>query len=136
VSLVPNQFGFLELQSEITYGVAGKYLYAPALARNHDGNLLVVYNQSSYDEYPSIYATGRRTGDPVGTLRPPHGLKAATAPYVYGSGFEVARWGDVSGAAVDSNGLDFWLAAEYADGDVFSSYGTWIVQAVAANLPP
>jgi hypothetical protein len=125
-------------ESEINYGITGKYVYAPAMAMNANHDLLVVFNQSSTDEYPSIYATGRRDTDPIGELRvPAHRLKAGVASYQYGSGFGVARWGDVSGAAIDPrNGLDFWLAAEYADGDVLGGFGTWINNVTAVDLPP
>jgi hypothetical protein len=92
---------------------------------DHCGNMVMGYTVASADTWPGIAVTGRRKGDPPGTLRPEIVAIAGEAPY---TGFDgvPARWGDYTEMAVDPNGEDFYYFNEYAKAIDYpsASYGT------------
>jgi len=125
--------------------------YMPALVIDAAGNVIVVYNGSGnsvglpglYEpQWASVYVTGRRPTDPLGTVRPPRLLRAGEASFWDGRGVPSPflgnyrnRWGDYSGISVDgANPLDTVVAGEYPIQTVFppdpsenatQRWGTW-----------
>jgi hypothetical protein len=110
----------------------GTSTYFPALAIGAGDVIGMTYNESSANEYPSVYVTGRSSADPAGTMQTPALAKAGTATH-----FDFAfRWGDYSGISVDpSNPGTFWSGAEYSTsaltGDP-ANWATWISNFVIA----
>jgi hypothetical protein len=116
------------------FGVPGKDVYFPAIAGDVDGNLLMVFNQSQTNEYPSVYATGRRPTDAPYQVRAPTLLHTGEGPFDVQdptSPIPLARWGDYSGAHVDpANGAhDIFVAAEFAkaNGTEWSTWGHFLL---------
>ena len=68
--------------------------YMPALIVDAAGNVIVVYNGSGNNvgppfyepQWASVYVTGRRPTDPLGTVRPPRLLRAGEASFWDGLG--------------------------------------------------
>ena len=80
------------------------------MAVNQRGDVLVGFQETGNDMFISPRLAFRRSGDPLGQLRPMIPLgegKAAT---------EGGAWGDYSGSVVDGdNGLDLWTVQSIAD---------------------
>ncbi|HEV2519147.1 MAG TPA: hypothetical protein VGX00_00800 [Thermoplasmata archaeon] len=116
---------------DFDYGVVGAYLLYPAVAVGPDGTVLLVYGESSRTIYPSIFVTGRLSGDPSGTLVPPVVLRAGTTTLtgnLCSSGG--CRWGDYFGAAWSPLGYHAWFAGEY----VSASTTYWTTAFAEASL--
>jgi hypothetical protein len=128
-----------------------KYVVFPSIDINSKGDIGMTYLQSggtnpataggSFNEFMSMYITGRRVGDAAGTMQTPVLVKAGTTNT---SSMETHREGDLSGINVDSTPLtvtpagsqiasegtstafslgsfsdsegNFWAANEWADG--------------------
>jgi methionine-rich copper-binding protein CopC len=103
----------------------GTSTYFPAIAIAPGDVIAMVYNESSATEYPSVYDTGRTTGDPTGTMETPALAHAGTATY---SDFGF-RWGDYSGISIDPTDGTIWSGMEYStsllSGDP-ANWATWI----------
>ena len=92
--------------------------YAPDLATNRfmgtisideAGNLGLGYTACSQQVYPGLRLTGRRAGDPLGTLPIQEYTLVAGA-----KSHQDERWGDYSSMAVDpEDGRTFWFTGEY-----------------------
>jgi len=100
------------VRQDFDVGIAGLYLFYPALAMDSAGNLGVVYGYSSATNstccYPSLAVTGQATSDPRGSYRQPVTIKRGTADE------PTNRYGDFFGAAVDPNDpTRLWVAGEY-----------------------
>jgi hypothetical protein len=124
----------------------GLHTYLPSIDIAPNGDLGMTYVQSSAatadfnsdgfaDGYLSMYVTGRKATDPLGTMQPPVLVKAGEATYT----FSVAdpppyRVGDYGGLVVDPVNGTFWAGNEYATHAVpppnysrpFGNWGTWI----------
>jgi hypothetical protein len=114
---------------DFNYGIAGKYLFYPAIrVIPSSGNLFVVFGLSSASNYPAIEVTEHASIDPVNSLESPTVLQAGQGPVTltFGCSGSVCRYGDYFGAGLDPsvpNGV--WVAGEYGSG-INSGYGpTW-----------
>ena len=100
---------------------SGTYSFFPAIAANRFGDAAMVFARSNAQEYASIQATGRRAGDPAGTM----GLPIQLA---IGDAGTNGRWGDYFDITVDpTDDSTFWLVGEYAttfNGEV--GWQTWV----------
>lgn len=105
------------LNQNFQYGLAGKYLFYPAVRESRAGNVYVVFGYSSSTDYPGIMVTVQAVGDPPNTIESPIILQS-------GTGFDTSwcpqdrsprcRYGDYFGAGVDSSAQDaVWVAGEY-----------------------
>ncbi|GAB4145455.1 MAG: hypothetical protein Fur0021_02750 [Candidatus Promineifilaceae bacterium] len=114
------------------YGSNGDHRIFPDLAVNHCGDMAIGYTKSSASMYPSIWYTGRESGDPMGTLQPEAELKAGEVPY---TAFDPAprRWGDYTGMTIDPDGVTFWYLGEYSK-DI-PSQGKWGTYIGAFSYP-
>lgn len=104
------QSGNIDLGSSI-------HTWFPAIAKNADGNVAIVFARSSTTQYAGVWYAHRKPGDAAGTMKSPTELKAGEANY---SG----RWGDYFDIAVDpENDTTFWGIGEYAGS---GGWRTWI----------
>ena len=118
---------------DFTFGQNGQYYYYPAIQIDSNDNLIAVLNRSSSTEFPSVVASGQKTGDGANTFEEPVVLKEGEVAYSPSSA-SFNRWGDYSGAALDP--LDqtvAFLAGEYSanlgnffEGTGNDNWGTWI----------
>lgn len=107
------------------YGSANFHYFYPASCPDNNGNLTMVFSRSGTSEFGSIFFTGRRSTDPLGTLQPSALLKAGTAHYVRTDGSGRNRWGDYNGVAADpANPRLIWFYSEYASAP--DTWGTWV----------
>ncbi len=88
---------------------AGTYYYYPAIRTDSAGNLFASFSGSSSSSYASAYAGMQAIGS-VNILTNLSLIRAGDSPYTVSP----PRWGDYSGAGVDSNDASVWLGSEYA----------------------
>jgi hypothetical protein len=129
----------------------GIHTYLPSLDIAPSGDIGMTYVQSSTDAgdangdgfkdgYLSMYITGRKADDPLGTMQAPVLVKAGEATYLVEDQIPDVvvdpppyRVGDFSGIVVDPVDGTFWAANEYATAALPPSpafdanWGTWIV---------
>ncbi len=114
------------------FATEGDYRYFPDLAANHCGDVAIGYSKSSASTFPSIWATGRRSGDSLGLLGNEIEIKAGEISY---AAFDlnrapvgVQRWGDYSGMTIDPDGTTFWYLGEYSKNvaNTGAKWGTFI----------
>jgi hypothetical protein len=96
----------------------GKSRWLGSIAMNASGDIGLSYTVSSGSMYPSIYFTGRRSSDPIGTMAVAEGIIQTGAASITGA----TRWGDYSAINVDpTDNLTFWTTNEY----IGTYGGTW-----------
>jgi hypothetical protein len=124
----------ITLAQDFIYRQPGMYFYYPAIQIDSNNSLVAVFNQSSTTEYPSIYASGQPAGAAPGTFSAPVPVFEERFPLTPSSP-SFNRWGDYSGAGLDSSGTFVWVAAEYVHSASSDDWGTWIspVQLVGAQ---
>ena len=118
------------------YGSNGEYRIFPDLAVNQCGDMAIGYTKSSTSMYPSIWYTGRESGDPMGTLQPEAQLKAGEIAY---TAFDSPprRWGDYTGMTIDPDGTTFWYLGEYSKNiPSAGKWGTYIGSFTYPNCQP
>jgi hypothetical protein len=107
------------------YGATAYHSYYPALCPDNNGNAIMVFSRSGTGEFGSIYYTGRRSTDALGTLQTSALLKAGVAHYVRTDGTGRNRWGDYNGVAADpANTRLIWFSSEYAS--AVNAWATWV----------
>ncbi len=109
------------------YGSNGQYRFFGDLAVNHCDDMAVGYTKSSSSTWPSIFYTGRKSGDPAGTLQAEAQLKAGELAY---TAFDSVprRWGDYTEMTIAPDGVTFWYLGEYSKntGTTNGRWGTYI----------
>lgn len=109
------------------YATNGHYRTFPDVAVNHCGDMAIGYTKSSTAMYPSVWMTGRESGDAPGTLQADTEVKAGEISY---TAFDAAphRWGDYTGMTIDPDGQTFWYLGEYSKntGNPDGRWGTYI----------
>jgi hypothetical protein len=113
---------------------AGYYEYDPALATDADGDVAVVYGESSAlnSEYPSVHVTIQSPADLPGSLEAPQLLRAGSGPAAPASGCvgspAVCPFGLWFGAAVSPlSPSTFWVAGEYTSSTSSTDFWrTWV----------
>lgn len=129
--LVELDTNSMSVKQDFDYGVAGKYLFYPALRELPDGNLVIVYGLSSLTDYPGIYVTGQAATDKPDSVEAPTVLQAGQGPVTLFFGclsVTGCRYGDYFGASLDPAQNDkVWVAGEYGSGALsYSGLGqTW-----------
>jgi hypothetical protein len=107
------------------YGTANFHYFYPAPCPDNNGNMTMVFSRCGPSEFGSVFYTGRRSTDPLGTLQPSALLKAGVAHYVALDGGGRNRWGDYAGVAADpANPRVIWFYGEYAS--AANTWGTWV----------
>ena len=107
-----------------TYGSDGEFRIFPDLAVNHCDDMAVGYTKSSSSNYPAVWASGRESGDPAGTLQAEIEVKAGEIAYISFEPDPGRRWGDYTGMTIDPDGLTFWYLGEYSK-DTGTANGRW-----------
>ncbi|MFN8393873.1 MAG: GEVED domain-containing protein [Bacteroidia bacterium] len=113
-------------QTGSTWSIYQQGIYAPgtdtrwlgSIAMDNNGSIGLNYIRSnSTAMYPSLYYTGRRSCDPLGTLPLTETVIAA------GTGFQSGtnRVGDYSQTVLDPDGVTFWGTSEFMGGTSGSS---------------
>jgi hypothetical protein len=107
------------------YGTTKFHYFYPAPCPDNNGNVTMVFSRSGQSEFGSVFYTGRRSTDPLGTLQPSALLKAGVAHYVGLDSGGRNRWGDYAGIAADpANPRLIWFYSEYAS--AANTWGTWV----------
>jgi outer membrane translocation and assembly module TamA len=107
------------------YGSANVHYFYPASCPDNNGNMIMVFSRASKSEFASIYFTGRRSTDPLGTLQSSALLKAGVANYVNQDDSGRNRWGDYAGISADpSNPKGIWFYSMFAV--AANTWGTWV----------
>lgn len=108
----------------------GNYLLYPAIQVNRAGTAAVVMTLSGATFFPNVVYTILQKGQTsFGTI---HIAADGTGPYHPHLPFN--RWGDYSWAALDPNGVNFWMATEYIPPlasqtpDRINNWGTRVVE--------
>ena len=108
------------------YASSGVHRIFPDLAVDTLNNMAIGYSVGSSSTFPSIYYTGRESGEPIGTLQAETLLKAGEVAHASFDGSPF-RWGDYSAMTIDPNGVTFWYIGEYSKSIVsISNWGNWI----------
>jgi hypothetical protein len=107
------------------FGAAAQHCFYPAPCPDNNGNMVLVFSRCGPTEFGSLYYTGRKSTDPLGTLQPSALLKAGVANYVALDGSGRNRWGDYNGIAADpAIPKLIWLHGLFAAPG--SKWGTWV----------
>ncbi|MBE2199715.1 MAG: hypothetical protein IAE79_13960 [Anaerolinea sp.] len=95
------------------YSSNGDHRFFPDLAVNHCNDMALGYTKSSSSMFPSVWVTGRESGDPAGQLQAEVEMKAGEITYL---AFDSVprRWGDYTGMTIDPDGMTFWYLGEYS----------------------
>jgi hypothetical protein len=100
------------------FGASGTYYFFPAIQTDINRNAYLVFGRSSPSEFAALRATGRKVGDPAGSLQGSAILKSGASTYPGG------RWGDYFTACRDGGNANVaWVFGEYADAG--GHWGTW-----------
>ena len=86
-------------------GAVGWYYYYPAIQVDGADNLLSAFSGSSSSTFASVYVGGQPAGE-TNMFSTPLLIKAGKTAY------EKDRWGDYSGAGIDSSDATVWIAGE------------------------
>ncbi len=101
----------------------GEYRTFGDLAVNQCEDMALGYTKSSSSMFPSVWYTGRESGDPAGVLQAEAQLKAGEIAYIAFDGTPY-RWGDYTGMTIDPDGQTFWYLGEYSK-NTGTSNGRW-----------
>lgn len=109
------------------YASTGEYRTFPDLAVNQCNDMAIGYTKSSTSMFPSVWYSGRESGDPAGTLQAEAELKAGEIAYIAFDGTPY-RWGDYTGMTIDPDGTTFWYLGQYSKntGTTSGRWGTYI----------
>ncbi len=122
--------GTLTWQTDL--GLAGAYVFFPAIRPDASGNLVVVYGESSPSLPPEVAVTAR---SPDGTIAPPSVVGRSNAPAR--SPRNGGRWGDYFGAARDPLHPDvIWIAGETGPTEAGSEDWTTVVGSAVVREGP
>jgi hypothetical protein len=95
------------------YASNGDHRFFPDLAVNHCGDMALGYTKSNASIFPSVWATGRQSGDTLGTLQAELQIKAGEINYTAFDS-QPRRWGDYTEMTIDPDGKTFWYLGEYS----------------------
>ncbi|HEV2429317.1 MAG TPA: hypothetical protein VGV64_05670, partial [Thermoplasmata archaeon] len=114
IRLVEVNTTAVSVTQEFDYGIKGVDVFYPALALDGARDVTMIYGESSTSIYPSLYATGRLAGDPVGSLFTPTLVAKGLSNFPSCGG--ACRYGDYFGAGQVPNSSRAWIAGEYLGG--------------------
>ncbi|MGH9931821.1 MAG: hypothetical protein ACREA9_21695 [Pyrinomonadaceae bacterium] len=105
------------------YGAAKSSYFYPACCPDNNGNMIMVFSRCAPTEFGSIFYTGRKATDPLGSLQPSALLKKGVANYVAKDSGGRNRWGDYNGVCSDLTGR-IWFYSEFAVAG--NHWATWV----------
>ena len=114
----------------------GKSRWCGSIAMDTTGNIALAYNITSPSIYPSLYYTGRMSGDALNTF------SIAESGIINGGGCQTntwsgspSRWGDYTALTVDPSAPStFWYTAEYYSTTSQANWKTRIAAFSFANF--
>jgi len=120
-----------------TWSPDAAHRWVGSIAMNGNGDIALGYSVSDAttvpNVFPSIRYTGRRNGDPLGTMT------VTEQSVIAGTGCQTgtsARWGDYSMMSVDpSDDKTFWFTTEYVEVTGTTSWKTRIASFNISNAP-
>jgi len=113
------------LVQEGVYGNQNFHYFYPATCPDNNGNVTMVFSRAGTTEFGSIFFTGRRSTDPLGSLQGSAMLKAGVAHYASLDNGGRNRWGDYNGIGSDpANPRLVWFYSEFAS--AVDTWATWI----------
>ncbi len=124
----PVAMPFPIAQSGVIDGGDGTYVMFPSIAANSSNDACIGFSRSDVSRYAEAAYTGRRSGDPIGTLKAVQLIKAGESSYSKFLSGKKNRWGDYSNTSVDpTDDRTFWTIQEYAGTSVGSDSngGRW-----------
>ena len=113
-----------------TYAPDASYRWMGSAAMDKVGNIGMAYSLSSSSLKPSIVATGRLAGDPLGTMTQAETTLQTGAG---AQGASLTRWGDYASITVDpTDDCTMWMSTEY-----LTANGTfnWSTRNASFQLP-
>jgi hypothetical protein len=117
------------------YGSDGEYRFFADVAANDCDDMAIGYSKSSSSMFPSVWVSGRESGDAPGTLRAEVELKAGERDYdSFQSGIS-HRWGDYTGMTVDPDGKTFWYLGQYSKDISNFNTTTWATYIGSFTFP-
>ena len=93
----------------------GMDFFYPAILPTSTGGAGMVIDRSGPTEFASCYLTGRKAGDPLGTMQTPRRFGRGKSAYLLG------RWGDYNGVSLDPVNP----GRVYVGGQAAGKRGTW-----------
>lgn len=108
-------------------GGPGEWTYMPAIGGNSQGDICIVYSQSSLTRYPAIMVTTRKAG--AVAFDTPVEIKSSPSFYLGG------RWGDYASVTPDPVDDSFWVTHEFARSSQIIDWGTWWANVIAKIAP-
>ncbi|HYJ88063.1 MAG TPA: hypothetical protein VEW46_18495 [Pyrinomonadaceae bacterium] len=107
------------------FGAGNVHSFYPACCPDGNGNMIMVFSRSGPTEFGSIYYTGRKATEPLGSLQASALLKSGVANYVDRDDGGRNRWGDYNGVCADpANPKGIWFYSEFAA--AVNTWGTWV----------
>jgi hypothetical protein len=105
----------------------GTHRTFPDLAVDQLGNMAVGYTRAQAAQLPSVYVTGRKSTDPLGSVRPEVLVKAGEVIYASFDGAPL-RWGDYTAMTTAPDGITFWYLGQYSKNLVGppANWGTYV----------
>ncbi|MBI3413986.1 MAG: HYR domain-containing protein, partial [Verrucomicrobia bacterium] len=106
-------------------GGAGEWTYQPAIGGNANGDVCIVYTQSSANRFPTITYTSRNAG--ASSFDP------ATFVKVSANFSNSDRWGDYASVSADPTDNSFWITHEWAKSSALHNWSTWWAHVVLSS---
>lgn len=111
----------------VTGGV-GEHCFQPAISVNSAGDVALIFSRSSSAITADVMVTGRRLGDPSGTMGPPILIQSSLGTSYGNPGGN--RWGDYFALEVDPvDNLTFWGVCMVAN-----TNGSWLTTIHSATI--
>jgi hypothetical protein len=109
-------------------GGTGVWNFQPAIGGNAQGDVCLVFSQSSSSTFPTIMYTSRAAG--AASFETPTVLKASTnfyngSPSATNCSVVQTRWGDYATVSADPLDGTFWVCHEWARNTVLDNWSTW-----------
>ena len=129
-----NTAGVWSIYQQGSWAPDASHRWIGSIAMNSVGDIALGYSVSnSTTLFPSIRYTGRKPGDPLGTMTAPE------QTIITGTGCQTgsaARWGDYSMMSVDpTDDITFWYTTEYVQTTGATSWKTRIASFLVSNAP-
>lgn len=119
------------IAQDFDVGIAGKYVFYPALRTDADGNLIVAFGYSSATEYPGLRVAARSLHDSPNTIGASQIIRLGEWPEMSGCANSVCRYGDYFGASQDPSDPGIvWVAGEYGTATGWATFIAAMAQSV------